>query len=233
MLDSSASDSSVVDAAPDSPGPDSSAPDAEASLEPTPPPPPPPPSDEETARTALASRRPPPHYFVGVDLALATDVTPHLLFAGAPYVGYRTTRPILFGLGLSIRASFLRAGTGTIPATGGAADYLWTVGRLDGCAMLWPARPLRIGGCLRAEAGVLDVQGEQIIPAQTQHSAWVAGGLLARVDWSLFGPVFLDASGGPSLRITAHPFVFLPDTLVYEVPVVGFSAEAGVGVHFL
>ena len=209
----------VDDAGPDS---SSSSPASPSWIEP----------DVPATPPAPAPPRPPLHFFGGIDLALASDVTPTSpLFAGAPYVGWRSTREGL--LGPSFRASFLRAGTGTLTEPGGAASFTWTVGRLDACAMLWPAGRLRLGGCARVEGGVLEGSGEQIANALTQRSAWVALGALARVEWSLLGPLFLDAEGGPTFRITADRFYFLPGTTVYDVPVVGFSSEAGLGVHFL
>ena len=232
---SSSADFPPDSSAPDSLSPDSSAPDSTAPDSPSSPPPvtlPPSPDAEPTRIAAGASPARVRHFFAGVDLALATDVTPRVLLAGAPYVGWRSTRAAI--LGPSFRAAFLRSGTGTLAATGASADFTWTVGRLDACAMLWPARPLRVGGCVRAEGGVLDVAGERIEAAQTQHSAWFAAGALARLEWSFLGPLLLDVGAGPAFHITAKQFVFLPDhTQVYEVPVVGFVAEAGIGVHFL
>jgi hypothetical protein len=230
-------DSSVVDAsAPDGSALDASLPDSSAASSP---PLPPPILLEGPAPPDIVSRDAPPpppprHFFSGADFALATDVTPHPLFSVAPYVGYRSTRPALFGLfAPSVRLSFARAVTGAIAAGQGAADFTWTVGRLDGCAILSPDQALRIGACVRVEAGVLEVSGQQVFPVQTQRSAWLAPGVLARLEWSFFGPFFVDASGGSSFRIFLNRFVFLPDTSVYEVPPVGFFAEAGFGVHFL
>jgi hypothetical protein len=175
----------------------------------------------------------PRHFFVGADFALATGVSPVVIFAGAPYVGWRSLgRGVL---GASVRAAFLRAGTGVVGAetSGGTVDVTWTVGRVEGCAMLWPTRALRAGACGRLELGELDVKGGGLPDPRTQGTAWVATGLLVRGEWSFYGPFLLDAAVGPSFRITTNMFDFGVSTPGYDVPVLGLSAEAGLGLHFL
>jgi hypothetical protein len=194
------------------------------------------------ARSAPAARPPPRaskpappsplrHVFGGADFVTAQGVAPNEIYAGAPFVGWRSTRPAT--LGWSLRGSFLRAETGDIAATEGGADFTWTLGRLEGCAVLWPARSLRLAACARFEAGVLDVAGKGVMPSETQHSGWIAVDPLGRVEWSFFGPLFLEAAGGPSFHISANRFFFHPNVTVYEVPYVGAFGEAGLGVHFL
>lgn len=178
----------------------------------------------------------PRHFFAGADFAVATGVSPVVILAGAPYVGWRSLAPRL--LGVSVRAAFLRAGTGVLglAGTGGTADFTWTVGRLDGCAMLGPERTLRVGACGRLELGELDVAGGGVPGARTQDTAWAAVGLLARGEWSFYGPFVLDAAVGPSFRILPDKFDFgtaAPYTPGYDVPALGLFAEAGLGLHFL
>ena len=216
------------------------------SLPPPPPapsraPPTPPPSGaqgpapaETTAHDAAAGRGPGPlglHLFAGLDFAAATAVAPVDLFGASPYLGWRSTGAAL--LGLSIRAAFLRIGSGPQTAPGGKATFTWTVGRVDACGLFRPDRPLRAGGCARVESGLLDGSGDDIVAARTQHGAWIAVGALARVEWTFLGPLLLDLEAGPTFRPVYDRFRFLPDTTVYQVPVVGFDAEAGLGVHFL
>ncbi len=179
---------------------------------------------------APASSRP-GRFFVGADFVVATGVTPVTLFTGSPVVGWRTTGAAL--LGASVRAGFLRVGTGTLTTTPGrSADYTWTVGRADACALLWPARALRLGACARVEVGALDVSGKEVNLPRTVHSPWVAAGVLGRGEWSFFGPLSLGLDVGPAFHITANEFYFLSSTDVYTVPVVGIWAEAGVGAYF-
>ena len=49
----------------------------------------------------------------------------------------------------------------------------------------------------------------------------------------MLGALFLDLEAGPTFRPVLGRFRFLPDTIVYQVPVVGLDAEAGLGFHFL
>jgi hypothetical protein len=170
-------------------------------------------------------------FFAGVDLAVTGGVTPTAIVAGAPYLGWRSTRA--HGVGASLRLSFLRSGTGTLRVPGGAANFDWTVGRMDVCSILWPDASLRLGGCARVEAGLLDVTGEQIAAGRTQHGPWVAVGPHARLEWSFLGALVLDLEVGPELRIPQDRFYFLPGTTAYRVPLAGLSTEAGVGAHFL
>jgi hypothetical protein len=169
--------------------------------------------------------------FVGADFAAATGVSPTTLLGAAPFVGYRGSS--IGWLAPSIRATFLHAGTGNLTVDGGQAQFTWNVGRLDGCFVAWPTHALRLGLCARVEAGVLDVSGSAIAAPQTKHNGWVAAGPVGHVEWTVLGPLFLDAQAGPIFRVTNDRFYFQPNTTAYQVPIVALDAEAGVGVHFL
>jgi hypothetical protein len=219
--------------------PASTAPFADAAPPPLPLPPPPPPAplttapttDEADAAAAHGSSSALRHVFAGADFAVATGVTPTTLLAGSPYIGWRSTQASL--LGVSVRGAFLRAATAALDVpTGGQAIFTWTVGRLDGCAVLWPDRALRLDACARIEAGALDGTGEQIVGARTRHGAWLAAGPLARLEWSLLRVLELDVGVGPVFRTLTNRYYFLPGATVYQVPVTGLDAEAGLGVHF-
>ena len=173
------------------------------------------------------------HYFGGVDLVVATGVAPIALVGGSPYVGWRSTGASL--VGVTVRAAFLRIGTGARAVQGatGTADFTWTAGRLDACGLLRPDRALRPGACARVESGVLAGTGGKIIGATTQRSAWVTGGALARIECSFLGSLLVTVGAGPTVRLIARRFTFQPDTTVYQVPLFGLEAEAGLGVHFL
>jgi hypothetical protein len=211
---------------------------------PAPPPPPPsgaqgPPPAGTTAHDVAVSRGPGPlglHFFGGADLAVATGVAPGTLLGGSPYLGWRSTAAAL--VGLSIRAAFLRIGTepqaASQAAIGSTATFTWTVGRVDACGLVWPDRPLRVGGCARVEAGVLGATGAGIAGGRTQHGPWITAGALARIEWTFLGPLVLDLEAGPTFRPFPDRVAFaFPDRTVYQVPVVGLDAEVGLGVHFL
>jgi len=183
------------------------------------------------SRVPMASTRFPSTFFGGVDFASASGVSPATLVAPSVTIGWRGTSAALWGA--SIRAEFLRAETGTLMVPGGRADFTWTIGRLEACAMLWPSQRVRFGVCARAEAGALDVRGSDVVAGQTQHTLWIAAGPMARAEAGVVGPLFLDFAVGPTVRVLPQRFYFRPDLTAYTVPNVGADAEFGLGVHIL
>ena len=196
------------------------------------------PPSQESDSAAEANHPPSPlrafvrHFIAGADVALATGVTPKTLFAGTPYLDWRSSA--VASLAAAFRVAFLRAGTGTVPVGTGnaAADFTWTVGRIDGCATLRPTRRVGLSPCACLEGGALEVHGDRVPEARTQHSAWIAAGPVARVEWTLLGPIVLDAQVGSSFRLTDYRFVVLPVATAYQVPYAGLEAEAGLGLSF-
>jgi len=115
---------------------------------------------------------------VGADLALATGVTPQTLLGVSPFFGWRATGRAR--IEPSVRLSFVRAASGTLQVTGGAAAFTWTVGRLDGCAGTAPSLSVRLLACARVEGGVLEATGSQVPAPQQRTRAWFAAGPVAR-----------------------------------------------------
>ena len=194
---------------------------------PTPPPVP-------SARDAVDDRPPRlPHTLsLGADLDVATGVSPQALSGVSPRLGWRSSRGGF--LSPSVTASFLRAASGTLAVSGGAASFTWTVGRLDGCFLSWPPGTLRLLGCVRAEAGLLEASGTEVPSPQSASRAWAAVGPLLRGEWELLAPLYLSVEGAAMARITADRFFFRPnDTTVYPVPLLGLEGSGGLGVHFL
>jgi hypothetical protein len=218
----------------------SASPSASASAVPPAPPSPPAPSSItfeplEPPPAAEAPPRPPPRLphtlSVGADFAAATGVTPQTLTGVSPSLGWRAGGASI--LAPSVTAAFLRASSGTLPVTGGAAAFTWTVGRLDGCPLSWPPGAARLLACVRLEAGLLEAAGSEVPSPQSRSRAWFAAGPLARAEWELLAPLFVEAQAAAMVHVTADHFLFLPDTTVYQVPLVGLEASAGLGAHFL
>jgi hypothetical protein len=68
---------------------------------------------------------------------------------------------------------------------------------------------------------------------EIRHSAWVAVGLLARLEATLFGPLSFDSEVGASFPLDSGDFVIDPTkTTAYEVPYVGLAAGAGLQLSF-
>jgi hypothetical protein len=184
--------------------------------------------DREVAGPLPLARR----FFVGAELALATGVAPSALFAAAPYIGVRALRaPIV---DVSVRASFVRADSGSTSVLNGQADFTWTVGRLDGCALFQVGGRLGIGPCARVEAGALDVVGSGAgVTSQTQDTGWFAAGGTVGIEWPVFGALLLEGDAGVMGRFIQDSFYFRPDRAdAYHVAAAGFDAALGIGALF-
>jgi len=149
----------------------------------------------------------------------------------SPYVGWRAATGKLFDP--SVRLAFVRAGTGPLDMASGKASFTWTAGRIDGCPVAWPSRgAARVVACVRLEAGVLQVAGDQVPAPQARTVAWLAAGPLARAEWGFLWPLFLDAEVGLSIHGARERFFFIPNATVYDMPLLGLNAAAGLGAHF-
>jgi hypothetical protein len=228
-----ASASAAASAAP------SAAPSASSSVTAPPEVPPPPsplhtdtPPDPVAVDVPSTPASPPPHtFFLGADFAMATGVSPDALLGFSPVLGWRSSSRTV--LAPEVRLGFLRAASGTVVASPGEASFTWTVGRADGCLLSWPPGPARLQACARVEAGVLDATGTQIAAAHSSTRGWFAAGPLARAEWDLLAPLFIEAEVAAMVHATTDRFYFVPDTTIYPVPLLGLDASAGLGVHFL
>jgi len=215
----SASASASVTAPPDAPSPPSP-------LQIDPPP------DPVAVDVPSIPSRPQRHtFFLGADFAMATGVSPDALLGFSPVLGWRSSSRTV--LAPEVRLGFLRAASGTIVASPGEASFTWTVGRADGCVLSWPPGLARLQACARVEAGALDAAGTQIVAARSSTRGWFAAGPLARGEWDLLAPLFLEAEVAAMVHVTADSFFFEPHTPIYQVPLLGLDASAGLGVHFL
>jgi hypothetical protein len=175
-------------------------------------------------------------FFVGGDFVLATGVAPAPLYTGSPYVGWRYTR--LSQVGPTVRGSFLHAESNGASVLGGAAlNFSWTLGRIDGCATVWPRGRVKLNPCARFEAGALDVTGSTFsssgVRPLTPNGPWLALGGLGRVEVTLFGPLSFDAEVGAIFPLSAGNFVINPArTTAYKVPYRGLEAGTGLGLSF-
>jgi len=193
------------------------------------PPPPPAPtalpepsSDSPSEPPAEASPRRPLGFFAGVDFSTTTGVAPSLVFGPSPYLGWRF-----------LRLSFVRSATTTLAGGEGSSRFTWTVGRIDACPLTVVAGAFRASVCARVEAGELEAEGVTVKEPRDRTSGWLAFAPLVRAEWSFLGPLFLDAEAVVPFRVTADRFYLVSGATVEEVPVVGFTGSAGLGVHFL
>jgi hypothetical protein len=206
-------------------------------IAPQPAPPPPPvvaPTETRPAEAPQAGFRAPLRtLYLGVDIAIAMAVSPQTLVAPSPYFGWRWPG----GHGVlepGFRLAFVYATSGEVEAAGGAAQFTWTVGRVDGCVLSWPPPgPAHVLACARLEAGALTGDGSIVPGALSRTRGWLAAGPLLRAEWAPVGTLFFDADIAPMFHVTDDRFYFAPNATVYTVPVSGLEAAVGLGVHFL
>jgi hypothetical protein len=112
------------------------------------------------------------------------------------------------------------------------ATFHWTAGALELCPFEWSAGTLRAAPCLRTEAGVLEGQGSDIVPARDQRRTWVAMGAVGRAEWALLPPAFVDLGLGLEFPLFRDPFFFQPDTPIHRASTAGWLARIGLGLRF-
>ncbi len=215
----------VVDVAPHAPTP----PQPPATEPPSTSPPPPVATPPDAQPPSLRARR--REAYLGTDLAVATGTAPTTLVGASPYVGW--TSSAASTVAPAARIGFVHATTGAVDVPGGAAVFAWSVGRLDGCAALWPASAARLSTCVHVEGGLLEATGVHVPAPRAESRAWLGIGPLLRGEWSFASPLFVEAEVAAMAHIIADRFLFLPDTTAYQVPRAGVFASIGLGVFFL
>jgi hypothetical protein len=166
--------------------------------------------------------------FAGADLALNGGVTPDVLAAGSPYLGWQATDATLAP---ELRLSAIRS-VSNEAVSNGQASFAWTAARLDGCPVAWQAAALRVAACARIEAGAIQVETTGVPAPRARLRGWFAAGALIRVEWSLVDAIFADAELAGLVRVTNDRFVVLPDTTLYHVQLIGLGAALGLGARF-
>ena len=201
--------------------PQAAAPERAASARPSPPEPPAP--SASSAPAAVQPSADDEALSAGGDFVAVTDVTPQVLLAGSPYVGWRA--PAVGWFEPSFRLAFVRAGTPALDVPGGTAAFTWTVGRADACPIALPRGVVRVVECVRLEAGSLQVE-QALRP-------WVAVGPVVRAGWSFLSWAFVEGEAGVLVHVTQDRFYFTGQPTAYEVHLLGGTVGVGVGVHFL
>jgi hypothetical protein len=129
----------------------------------------------------------------------------------------------------------------TDAASSGDATLSFLAARLEGCPLNLAAHhEVALRPCLTFEAGLLRGQGQNKTGAaplaKTDSStwAWLAPGLLLRVELSPVEPLLLRLEGGTDVRLVRPKFVFDKDQpgqqTIFEVPLIGAALALGVGL---
>jgi hypothetical protein len=179
-----------------------------------------------------SERQPAPlpfHVAFGGDALLRVGVTPDPVMALSFFVELELTSltptPML-------RASFERSWTDEIDDDRGSATFRWTAGALEGCSFQWSAGSFRASPCVRFEAGTLEGEGSDIVPAKAKRRTWLALGAVGQAEWTFLEPLTLDFGAGLVVPLIRDRFFFQPDTTLYRPPAVGGLVRAGLGVRF-
>jgi hypothetical protein len=167
-------------------------------------------------------------FFAGADLALNGGVTPDVLAAGSPYLGWQATDGILVP---ELRLSAIRSMSNEV-VSNGQASFAWTAGRLDGCPVAWQSAAWRVAPCVRIEAGAIQVETTGVPAPRTRLTGWFAAGALVRAEWDLADALFADTELAALVRAANDRFVVLPDTTLYQVRRIGLGAALGLGARF-
>ena len=97
----------------------------------------------------------------------------------------------------------------------------------------WAHGPFELEPCARAEAGILEGEGGNIVPHRQSTPAWFALDGTGRARWFPWRSLFVDLEGGIRFPLTRPTFLFEPDTIIYRPPAVAGFGGIGLGMRFL
>src|SRR6185295_8310895 len=115
---------------------------------------------------------------LGVALAASSAVFPEPAFAPRLSLALLRT-PTARRVAFSVRMSFARAQSGTLPGTAGDADLTWTTLRAEACSMRWPGAELSVELCGSFDLGELRGAGSRAADSTARGASWAAPGALA------------------------------------------------------
>jgi hypothetical protein len=192
----------------------------------------PPPSSSQVERPERRSARLPAagSVFAGADFTVTSGLAPDARVGGSPYVGWQAREDSL--VAPEVRLAVVRSVSAVPAGSSGTASFDWTAGRLDGCPIAWRRATLRLRPCARIEVGSVGVATVNVPAPRSLLRGWFAAGPLIRAQWNVIDTLFADAELALLLRATNDRFVVLPDSTVYQVPVLGLTAGLGVGALF-
>jgi hypothetical protein len=135
----------------------------------------------------------------------------------------------------TVRVAFERATSAADAAGHGpSANFVWTAGMVEACPARWTSGSLGVSPCIRVEGGLIEAAGANIDPARSDRRPWLAAGIGAEGRWFFFTPLFLDAEVGARFPLVRTRYFFQPNNAtLYDTPLVGWTAGAGIGMLFL
>jgi hypothetical protein len=207
-----------------------------ASREPLQPPKPPPPDRlPEPADTvvALHSSLPPSRHFsleAGGTLFLRNAIAPGLNASGGAFL---ETEIVGNGLISPLLRMSVEFGSSHVFGGDGRADFSWTTGILDGCAVVQLVRSrLALPLCIGLDFGRVVATGSDVPDPQTERQPWLSIDTTSRLDWSpADSSWFLELDSGAQMPLYRARFYFSPSTTLYTTPKVAAFAGIGVGLR--
>lgn len=165
-------------------------------------------------------------FAAGADMEVVLGAAPDPMFGVPVFFEVARTLTPHFALG----GAFRFVHTDDTSLSGGiGADFDWTVGALDLCAILRAGR-FRVDACERSSFGVLEGHGLGIVPAKGATRPWVDLGLALALRVRVIGPVFVEATGHVGAVLVRDRFFLQPNQTVFQAP--SFAGEAGGGLGF-
>jgi hypothetical protein len=128
------------------------------------------------------------------------------------------------------------ARSGLLGRESSLAEFEWVVVRTALCPVaLEPFERARLRACALVDLGSMTAQGrgEAIEVPERTNQFWFATGPGLTFVYRPFSPLVLELGGGALAAITRPDYLFdTPRTVVYEVPLVAWTAQLGVGLSF-
>lgn len=174
-----------------------------------------PPATPTTARPRVA---------FGVSAGGIYEAVPGLGPVGSAFVDVRTRL-----VRVSVSGAVARGSASVDAAT---AAFTRVVGRVDLCRNLLEG-PVRLAGCVRAEAGVLSGVGANIEDPARERRPWLAPGLGVTGTKALSRRLFGRLAFSLAVPLIRDRFLFSPDTTVHRAGVVVPELMIGIGGWFL
>ncbi len=144
--------------------------------------------------------------------------------------------PVFFEVARALGPHFALGGglrfmhTDDTSLTGGVgADFDWSVGALDLCAIVRAGR-FRLDACERSTFGVLEGQGLGVLPTNSATRPWVDLGLAVAVRVRVLGPFFVEATGHAGAVLVRDRFFIEPNQTVFQAS--PFVGDVGGGAGF-
>ena len=172
----------------------------------------------KTAPEHAAPPTPPRPTHFGVAMGTSLEASANRAAVVTPAVFGQIVLPLRFEPFL--RLGFARSFQQKAVSARGIAALAWTEATIAGCGDLVRHATLRAGPCVNAEAGALEADVVEPLPARGRSRLWLSAGASARVAWRPLRALSFEIIAGARVPLIRNELFFEPLTLVYEAPFV-------------